>query len=68
MCAKYCSSIMNDVHTKCPANYVSPPAKDIQPTAFFLKKKAFFMAFVLATGWLTEGSAHEVCLNHNVLD
>ena len=43
MCAKYGRSRMNDVHTVCPANFVGLPAKVIQLTTFFLKKKAIFV-------------------------
>ena len=43
MCAKYCRSRMNDVCTVCPANFVSLPAKVVQLTAFFLKKKVIFV-------------------------
>ena len=43
MCAKYYSSVMNNVHTKCPANNVGLPAKVIWPTMFFLKKKMIFV-------------------------
>ena len=41
--AKYDSSIMNDVHTNYPANIVGLPAKVVQPTTFFLKKKVIFV-------------------------
>ena len=65
--AKYDSSIMNDVHTNYLADIVSLPAKVIWPTAFFFKKKSnFCMAFVLAAGWPTWESAHEVHLNYNI--
>ena len=43
MCVKYGRSRMNDVCTVCPANFVGLPAKVIQPTAFFSKKKAIFV-------------------------
>ena len=43
ICAKYDSSIMNDACTVCPADYVGLPAKVVQPTAFFLKKKEIFV-------------------------
>ena len=59
--AKYDSSIMNDAHTNYPANIVSLPTKVVWLTMFFFKKEGnFCMAFVLATGWLTWESAHEV--------
>ena len=51
ICAKYDSSIMNDVHTVCLADYVSLPAKVIWLTAFFLKKKAIFYGFCVGC-WL----------------
>ena len=41
--AKYDSSIINDVHTNYLADIVSLPAKVIQPTTFFFKKKAIFV-------------------------
>ena len=43
MCAKYGRSRMNDAHTVCLADFVSLPAKVIQPTAFFSKKKVIFV-------------------------
>ena len=43
ICAKYHSSNMNNVHTICPADMVSLPAKVVWPTAFFLKKKMIFV-------------------------
>ena len=43
MCAKYSKSRMNDACTVCPANFVGLPAKVVQPTAFFLKKKVIFV-------------------------
>ena len=43
MYAKYDRSRVNDVHTVCLANFVSPPAKVVQPTAFFSKKKVIFV-------------------------
>ena len=43
ICAKYDSSIMNDVHTVCLADYVGLPAKVIWPTMFFSKKKVVFV-------------------------
>ena len=52
ICAKYDSSIMNDVHTVCPADYVSLAAKVVWPTAFFLKKKAIFVWLLC---WLPSG-------------
>ena len=42
-CAKYYSSGMNDAHTVCPADIVSPLEKVAQPTTFFLKKKPIFV-------------------------
>ena len=41
--AKYDSSIMNDVHTNYPADSVGLPAKVIQLTVFFFKKKVIFV-------------------------
>ena len=56
-------SRMNNVHTVCPADFVGLPAKVVWLTAFFLKKKAIFItAFVLAIGWPTWESVHELCL------
>ena len=43
MCAKYGGSRMNNVHTICPANFVSLPAKVVWPTTFFSKKKVIFV-------------------------
>ena len=43
MGVKYYNFSMNDVHTICPANNVSLPAKVVQLTAFFLKKKLIFV-------------------------
>ena len=34
---------MNDACTMCPADFASLPAKVVQPTAFFLKKKVIFV-------------------------
>ena len=42
-CAKYYSSSVDDAHTIYPANIVDPPAKVVQPTTFFLKKKMIFV-------------------------
>ena len=42
MCAKYHSSNVNDAHTICLADSVSLPARVVQLTAFFLKKKMIF--------------------------
>ena len=42
-CAKYYSSNMNYVHTICPANIVSLPAKVVWLTIFFLIKKMIFI-------------------------
>ena len=41
--AKYGGSRMNDALTISPADFVGLPAKVIQPTAFFLKKKSIFV-------------------------
>ena len=43
MCSKYGIPRMNDVHTICPADFASLPAKVIWPTTFFLKKKVNFV-------------------------
>ena len=43
MYAKYDRSRMKDAHTVCPANFVGLPAKVVQLTAFFLKKKMIFV-------------------------
>ena len=43
MCAKYGRSRMNDVCTVCPADFVGLPAKVIQLTTFFSKKKVIFV-------------------------
>ena len=51
ICAKYGGSRMNDVCTICPACIVSLPAKVVQPTAFFLKQKAFLYSFCVSH-WL----------------
>ena len=51
ICAKYDSSMMNDVCTVCLANIVSLPAKVIQLTTFFLKKKAIFVQLLC---WLPD--------------
>ena len=60
MCAKYGRSRMNDAHTISLADSVSCPAKVVQSTTIFLKKKAFFYTtFMLAYDWLTCESAHE---------
>ena len=42
-CAKYYSSSLNDAHTIYLADIVSPPAKVVWLTAFFLKKKMTFV-------------------------
>ena len=65
-CTKYYSSSLNDAHTIYLADIVSPPAKVIWPTTFFLKENDFHMAFVLAIGWPTQESAHEVHLKYNI--
>ena len=60
MCAKYGRSRMNNVHTICPTDLVGLPAKIVQSTTFFLKKKSnFCRTFMLASGWPTCESAHE---------
>ena len=41
--AKYGSSRMNNACTVSLADFVSLPAKVVQPTAFFLKKKLIFV-------------------------
>ena len=43
MCAKYGRSGMNDACTIGLADFVSLPAKVIQLTTFFFKKKAIFV-------------------------
>ena len=43
ICAKYDSSFMNNACTVCLANYVGLPAKIVQLTAFFSKKKVIFV-------------------------
>ena len=45
MCAKYGRSRMNDVHTISPVNFVGRPAKGIQSTALFLKRRQFLYDF-----------------------
>ena len=40
---KYDSCIMNDAYANYPANFVSLPAKVVQLTAFFFKKKVIFV-------------------------
>ena len=63
MCAKYDRSRMNDVHTVCPADFVSPPAKVVWLTTILFEKESnFCMAFVSAMGQLTWESACELCL------
>ena len=55
--------MMNDVFTVSLADFVGLPAKVIWLTAFLFQKESnFCMAFVLAIGWLTWESAHEVSL------
>ena len=56
--AKYGGPRMNDACTISPANFVSLPAKIVQLTTFFLKKKAIFVWLLhwLPTGW--PGSQH----------
>ena len=41
--AKYGGSRMNDACTISPADFVGLPAKVVQPTTFFLKKKSVFV-------------------------
>ena len=41
--AKYYNSYMNNAHIKSPYNIVSCLTKVVQPTAFFLEKKAIFV-------------------------
>ena len=43
MCAKYGRFRLNDVCTVCLADFVGLPAKVVQLTTFFLKKKLFFV-------------------------
>ena len=45
--AKYDSSIMNDACTVCLADFVGLPAKVIQLTALFSKKKVIFVCKVI---------------------
>ena len=52
MCAKYDGSRVNDVHTVCPTDFASLPAKVIWPTVFFLKKKVIFVWLLC---WLLAG-------------
>ena len=42
MCAKYGRSRMNDAHTISPTDSVGCPAKVVQSTALYLKKKMIF--------------------------
>ena len=41
--AKYDSSTMSNVHINYPANIVGLPAKVVQLTTFFFKKKLIFV-------------------------
>ena len=50
--AKYCSFNVNNVHTIYLADFVGLPAKVVQLTTFFLKKK---MIFVQLLCWLSAG-------------
>ena len=43
MCAKYGRSMMNDAHTISPTDSVGRPAKVVQSTALFSKKKTIFV-------------------------
>ena len=43
MCAKYGRSRMNDAHTISPTDSVGCPAKVVQSTALFSKKKMIFV-------------------------
>ena len=52
MCAKYGRSRMNDACTISLANFVGLPAKVVQLTTFFLKKKAIFVQLLC---WLLAG-------------
>ena len=66
-CAKYHSSNMNDVHTVYPGRYCWPPSKSrMADHVLFEKENDFCTAFVLAIGWPTWESAHEVCLKYNI--
>ena len=60
MCAKYGRSRMNNMHTVCPANFVSLPANIIQPTAFFLKKNAIFVWLLC---WPSAGQPESQLMN-----
>ena len=69
ICAKYDSSIMNDAHPVLSGQLCQPPCKSCMANCILFEKESdFCMAFVSATGWLTQGSAHEVCLKYNILD
>ena len=50
--AKYGGSGMNDVHTISLTDFVGLPAKIVQSTTFFSKKK-FCTTFASAAGWPT---------------
>ena len=44
-----------------------PPHKSCMADCIlFEKENDFHMAFVLAVGWPTQESAHEVCLKYNI--
>ena len=43
MCAKYSRSRMNDVHTVCPADFVSLPAKVIWLIVIFSNSESTFV-------------------------
>ena len=43
MCAKYGRSMMNSVHTVCPADFVGLPAKVVWLIAFFLNSESIFV-------------------------
>ena len=58
MCAKYDGSMMNNVHTVCPADFVGLPAKVVWPTTFFLKKKVIFVWFLCQPLASRPGSQH----------
>ena len=67
ICAKYDGSWMNDACTVCPANIVGLPAKVIWPTAFLLKKKAFFVWLLCWPPASQHGSQLMKCVsNHNI--
>ena len=53
MCAKYGRSRMNDACTVCQADFVGLPAKVVQLTTFFSKKKAILYGFCVGH-WLAD--------------